>query len=230
MEQESDATLWLKVRSGTERAFAVFYNRHRACLFRAALRHTGNTADVEDVVAIVLGEAWRLRERTRIVDGSLLPWLLAVTRNVASNQMRAQRRYERMLARLPSPQFQEDHAEYVDAFLDGQLCRRLLALGTVKSRLHRARQQLRTTLTDLGMPIELVNPSVRDAEGIGVDNRNGNVRKSERAGCGRSLRRPWKRRGAPVYRPVDRSMVASARSRTWVSWVETMMMAPAVVS
>jgi len=127
MEQESDATLWLKVRSGTERAFAVFYNRHRACLFRAALRHTGNTADAEDVVAIVLGEAWRLRERTRIVDGSLLPWLLAVTRNVASNQIRSQRRYERMLARLPSPQFQEDHAEYVDAFLDGQLCRRLLA-------------------------------------------------------------------------------------------------------
>src|SRR6218665_3327936 len=96
MEQESDA----------------IYNRHRVCLFRAVLRRTGNTADAEDVVAIVFLEAWRLRERTRIVDGSLLPWLLTVTRNVTSNRIRSQHRYERMLAQLPSPQFQEDHAEY----------------------------------------------------------------------------------------------------------------------
>jgi len=197
MEQESDAMLWSKVMSGTERAFDVIYNRHRVCLFRAVLRRTGNTADAEDVVAIVFLEAWRLRERTRIVDGSLLPWLLTVTRNVTSNRIRSQHRYERMLAQLPSPQFQEDHAEYVDTFLDGEVCRKLLAqalgslvpgdrvvielclvselplaaaaaalglpLGTVKSRLHRARRQLRTTLTDLGVPIELVNPSVRDA-------------------------------------------------------------------
>lgn len=179
-EQESDSALWLEAVSGTERAFVTIFDRYRARIFRAAFRRTGSVGDAEEVVAIVFFEAWRLRKRVRIVDGSLLPWLLTVTSHVTSNLSRSQRRYARMIAQLPPPADQEDHAAHIDEALDGrarahaitealgalapgdravvELClieelpmsdaaaALNLPIGTVKSRLHRARRQLRTKL------------------------------------------------------------------------------------
>ena len=49
----------------------------------------------------------------RIVQGSILPWLLATTTFVALNQQRSMRRYRNMLAALPSPTAQPDHAEEI---------------------------------------------------------------------------------------------------------------------
>lgn len=186
---DSDASLWLAASSGTERAFVVIFDKYRSRVFSAALRRTNKVSDAEEVVAIVFLEAWKLRKRVRIVDGSLLPWLLAVTANVTSNLSRSQRRYARMIARLPLPAEQEDHAPFIDERLDGRLCRKAideainslsagdravvelclveelplaaaaaaldLPVGTVKSRLHRARKQLQTRLAVEDLPDDL---------------------------------------------------------------------------
>ncbi len=194
-EHQSDSALWLEATSGTERAFVTIFDRYRARIFRAAYRRTGSVGDAEEIVAIVFFEVWRLRKRVRIVDGSLLPWLLAVAAHVTSNLSRSQRRYARMIAQLPPPVEQEDHAPHVDEVLDGQarsqaitaalgslapgdravvelcLIEELplaaaaaaldLPVGTVKSRLHRARHQLRTKLegTDISlMPVAPKDP------------------------------------------------------------------------
>lgn len=188
-EHESDAALWLSASSGTESAFVVIFDRYRSRVFGAAYRRTNRVSDAEEVVAMVFLEAWRLRKRVRIVDGSLLPWLLAVTANVTSNLSRSQRRYARMIARLPAPDEQDDHAPTVDERLDGRPCRRALddainslsagdravvelclveelpladaaaalevPVGTVKSRLHRARKQLQAKLAVAELPDEL---------------------------------------------------------------------------
>ena len=188
-EHESDAALWLSASSGTERAFVVIFDRYRSRVFGAAYRRTNRVSDAEEVVAMVFLEAWRLRKRVRIVDGSLLPWLLAVTANVTSNLSRSQRRYARMIARLPAPDEQDDHTPSVDERLDGRPCRRAideairalsagdravvelclveelpladaaaaldLPVGTVKSRLHRARKQLQTKLAVTELPDRL---------------------------------------------------------------------------
>ncbi|MBO0982688.1 RNA polymerase sigma factor [Rathayibacter sp. SD072] len=192
-DQESDAALWLAASSGTERAFVRIFDRYRVQVFRAALRRTGTVGDAEEVVAIVFMEAWRLRKKVRIVDGSLLPWLLSVTSYVTLNHTRAQRRYARLLAELPPAPHQDDHAPSVDAVLDGESRTKVIAqavrslsagdravvelclidelpmadaaaalnlpVGTVKSRLNRARRQLRTKLADLDITIEAVSPS-----------------------------------------------------------------------
>ncbi len=180
-EQESDSTLWLDAISGTERAFVAIFDRYRARIFRAAFRKTNSVADAEEVVAIVFFEAWRLRKRVRIVDGSLLPWLLTVASNVTSNLGRSHRRYARMLARLPPPEQHDDHSTWVEQRIEHRAKTRALSaalatlspgdravvdlclieeltmsdaatalnvpVGTVKSRLNRARRQLRSKLS-----------------------------------------------------------------------------------
>jgi len=99
--EASDAALWLEAVAGTEIAFAALFDRHRARIFRKAYSRVRNVHDAEDLVAMVFLEAWRSRGKVRIVDGSLLPWLLSVTTYLTLNSDRAARRYRRLLSKLP---------------------------------------------------------------------------------------------------------------------------------
>ncbi|WP_235452318.1 RNA polymerase sigma factor [Frigoribacterium sp. Leaf8] len=181
--RDSDAALWLAAVSGSDSAFAKLFDRHRLRVFRKALLRTENVQDAEDVVAAVFFEAWRNRKKVRIVDDSILPWLLTVTVNVALNLNRSKRRYRRLLALLPPPEDTVEVAQAVDGYLDGQAVRsRLISslkglsaidqsivelalveelplaavaaaldlpIGTVKSKLHRARKKLQSNLGSL---------------------------------------------------------------------------------
>lgn len=128
-EQESDASLWLAATSGSDRAFARIYDRHRRRIYAKALMRLGDIHDAEDAVAAVFLEAWRGRKRVRFVDDSLLPWLLTVTVNVTLNLERSRRRYRRLLAVLPDPGITADHAEVVAEYLDTQPQMRRLSLA-----------------------------------------------------------------------------------------------------
>jgi RNA polymerase sigma factor (sigma-70 family) len=108
-----DASLWLAAISGTATAFATLFQRHRSAVFRKAYGKTHSIQDAEDVVATVFLEAWRNKSKVRVVQGSILPWLLATTTFVTLNQQRSMRRYRNMLAALPAPTAQPDHAEEV---------------------------------------------------------------------------------------------------------------------
>jgi RNA polymerase sigma-70 factor (ECF subfamily) len=176
----SDSALWLEASTGTERSFAILFDRYRTRVFRKAYAQVRNVADAEDVVALVFLEAWRNRAKVRIVDGSLLPWLLTVTNYVLLNQNRTARRYSRLLAAMPAPEQEPDHADEVIERLDrdaqlvairsvmGKLSTQEQAIidlclveeltvataaavldipvGTVKSKLHRAKEKVRKRL------------------------------------------------------------------------------------
>lgn len=103
MERETgrDEVLWRVAVEGDGEAFGILFDRHRDRLFRHVVRLAESRQDAEDVVATSFLELWRRRRDVRLVNGSVLPWLLVTGTNVSRNLTRGTRRYRRLLARLP---------------------------------------------------------------------------------------------------------------------------------
>ena len=99
-----DEGLWHQSLLGGGDAFGALYDRHRDRVFRHAYRLCGNHHDAEDIMAAAFLELWRRRNHVRVVEGSILPWLLVTTTNVARNRARAAARYQRLLNSLPRNQ------------------------------------------------------------------------------------------------------------------------------
>ena len=97
----ADAAEWARSMDGDGDAFGALFDRHKDRVFRHACRLVGNRHDAEDVTAVAFLELWRRRRDVRVVNGSVLPWLLVTTSNVARNSQRASRRYRQFLGRLP---------------------------------------------------------------------------------------------------------------------------------
>lgn len=167
-----DAEDWARVLQGAGsdagNAFGRVFDRRKDEVRRQVRRLLDDPADVEDAIAAVFLEAWRRRRAAKLVEGSLLPWLLATALNVARNSSRNRRRYEGFLAGLPAARSARDPGSVAE---DRQVLRVLRTLpirdqqvltlcvlegwperdaaavlgvpsGTVKSRLHRAKQKL----------------------------------------------------------------------------------------
>ncbi|NEM90745.1 RNA polymerase sigma factor [Galbitalea soli] len=98
--RSEEQQLWARALNQDGRAFGELYDLHAPRVFRHAARLCGNNADADEVVATAFFELWRRQSSVRLVDGSILPWLLVVTTNVARNQKRAARRYRAMLDEL----------------------------------------------------------------------------------------------------------------------------------
>lgn len=171
-DEDSDAEVLAAAQSGDGRSFAVLFDRHRDRVFGHALRLTRVRADAEDVTAVVFLEAWRRRDRVRLVDGSAVPWLLVTTNNVARNLTRAAIRYRAALDAIPRV-YDATEPTGFDADIRGAISalplidQQLLGLtmegykaaeaakvlnispGNARTRLSRARQRLRESLHPL---------------------------------------------------------------------------------
>jgi RNA polymerase sigma factor (sigma-70 family) len=101
VESESEQAIWLVACAGDGEAFATLFDRHGDRVYRHARHLTASVVDAEDVVAATFFELWRRRRSVRIVEGSVLPWLLVTATNVSRNLSRGLRRYRTMLASLP---------------------------------------------------------------------------------------------------------------------------------
>ena len=96
-----EATAWTAVLGNDGDAFVAIFDKHRDRVYRHALRMTANLHDAEDVTAGAFFELWRRRKAVRVIDGSVLPWLLVTTTNLARNLTRGLRRYRTLIAALP---------------------------------------------------------------------------------------------------------------------------------
>jgi RNA polymerase sigma-70 factor, ECF subfamily len=171
-ESTPEADLVREARQGDEQAFLAIYHRHRSPVFRFAWRLTGSRATAEDVtqecfLALVRGAAF---DGDR---GGLRTYLYGIARNLVLRRLRISEReaeeaadatapvdvlgdlleaerselVARAVARLPMLQ-----REAIILFTFEELSLEEIAritgvdAGTVKSRLHRARESLRAVL------------------------------------------------------------------------------------
>ena len=169
-----DAAEWVRVREGDPTALAALFDRHEARLFVHARRLLTAREDAKDAVTIAFVELWRKRATVRLVDGSPLPWLLNTVSYAARNLERSSRRYRTLIARAPRPETVEapsgsddsgvlaalkrlparEQSVIILTVLEGYPEREValtlgIPVGTVKSRLARARAKLRDELTAL---------------------------------------------------------------------------------
>jgi RNA polymerase sigma-70 factor (ECF subfamily) len=173
---DEDAADWRAVGEGDPRGLARLFDRHEARLFRHAARLLTDREDAKDAVAIAFFELWRRRTAVRLVDGSPLPWLLNTVSNTARNLERSSRRYRVLLGRAraadPSAEMraadesgvlsalrklpEKEQSVVVLTIMQGYgMSETATALGipvgTVKSRLSRAKTRLRGDLERMGL-------------------------------------------------------------------------------
>lgn len=151
--------------------FREAYQRNKDVLYRFARRMYASSPEAEDIVQDAFLELWRNSSRFNPDRGSLRSFLIGVTSNLIRRRQRSEQPYgeleedrtqcdpidlvglerEEMIARavaaLP-PQQRETLilAEYEEMSLEEIGCATHANLPAVKSRLHRARENLRRML------------------------------------------------------------------------------------
>jgi DNA-directed RNA polymerase specialized sigma24 family protein len=131
--EADDGGLWARSLQGEGEAFGLLFDRHRDRVFRHAYRLAGERHDAEDIMSTAFLELWRRRLKVRMVDGSVLPWLLVTTTNVARNSKRSAFRYRKLLDSLPRAAGISNAND--DLFLQAEMDKdaaRALATGTAE--------------------------------------------------------------------------------------------------
>jgi RNA polymerase sigma factor (sigma-70 family) len=109
----AESELWIRSIGGDSAAFGELFDKHRDRIFRHAFRLVGDVHDAEDATATVFLELWRRRKQVRVVDGSILPWLIVTATNTCRNTHRSARRYRTFIDALPrdpdAPGAEEEH-------------------------------------------------------------------------------------------------------------------------
>jgi RNA polymerase sigma factor (sigma-70 family) len=151
-------------------AFAALFDRHADCVHRYAARRLG-TEPADDVMAETFAVAFRLRHRYDTAHADARPWLLGIATNLIRSHRRAEARRWHALARSAAAVRGEPEADAASAPVHPELMQALARLparqrdvlllyawgeldyeeiaraldvpvGTVRSRLHRARAAL----------------------------------------------------------------------------------------
>ncbi|MCU1440011.1 MAG: hypothetical protein JWP85_1008 [Rhodoglobus sp.] len=167
-----DVDLLAGIRAGERVACDACYERHAPVLARYAWSRLRARDLVEEVLQETFLTAWRKRSDMRIVDESMLPWLMVVCRNHVNNLLRrvARDRSAPLTTDIAGSDGGED-LHWIDAELrklsrmDEAVCRLCLidgmtyaqaaavlgsTPGAVGKRLERARARLRLALTEGG--------------------------------------------------------------------------------
>lgn len=173
--ERADSELLAEITAGSEVAFVELYRRWRADVFRFAVAMTRSRSFADDVLQEVFLNVLENAARFDPSKGSVRAWLLGCARHVVLNRLRVERRWTGELPEHPVPGTHEEallaeqrlvrlHAavaelplEYREALVLCELAELSYAdaaavlgcpIGTVRSRLHRARGLLATWLAE----------------------------------------------------------------------------------
>jgi RNA polymerase sigma-70 factor (ECF subfamily) len=86
-----DRVAMSQLAAGDPVAFAALYDRHVRPVYSLALRILGDEGDAEDLVQEVFAYAWRRSSSYESNRGTVMAWLLTITRSRAIDRLRARR-------------------------------------------------------------------------------------------------------------------------------------------
>lgn len=158
--------------------FEALFDRHFAAVYGYCARRVGVDAG-EDLAALTFLRAFRARARYRMEARDARPWLLGIAGNLVREHRRAERRHLRLVAKLGSQPVETASDPSVSTEVGALLAAALLRLsradrdalllhvwgglsyeevaaatgvplGTVRSRIHRARRRVRELLERTG--------------------------------------------------------------------------------
>lgn len=89
-EQELDRLL-AQVALGDRTAFASLYQRTNAKLYAVCLRILHDKAEAEDVLQDAYVKIWRYAERYHVAKAKPMTWMIAISRNLAIDRLRARK-------------------------------------------------------------------------------------------------------------------------------------------
>ena len=92
-EAPSDSGLIERMAAGDERALGSLYDRHGAVAYSLAYGILKNAADAEEVMADAFVQAWRTAAGFESSRGSVLAWLITITRSRALDRVRSRQRH-----------------------------------------------------------------------------------------------------------------------------------------
>ena len=175
--EQSDVSILRRLAGGESGALGDLYDRHQARVRRFLVRATSDAEDVDDLVHVTFLTAAKIAAR---YDGRLSchPWLIGIAAQLLRRRRRAFSRLFDVvssLARAPSPAMDPGQAmltrsdvqwalarlsppkriAVVMAEVEGLTCAEIaealrIPIGTVWTRLHAARRELRQLLQDEG--------------------------------------------------------------------------------
>lgn len=120
------------------RNFAVIFDRHIKAVYWQAFSVVADPDDAQEIAQDVFITAWRRHAQVRIVDESLLPWLLVTARLTAQNHRRKSDRYASRI--VPIDESRLGHGTDVQQIVDATAVRE--AIDQAVSQLSKVDRQL----------------------------------------------------------------------------------------
>jgi RNA polymerase sigma factor (sigma-70 family) len=88
MDMSTDSELMAKLIGGDQSALESLYDRHRRVLYAVAFRITGDSGTAEELLQDAFFQLWQKASQFDTARGSLIGWLLAITRHRAIDRLR----------------------------------------------------------------------------------------------------------------------------------------------